>query len=113
MNFKTNSTRRFPLAFAAVAALSFGMAEPAFAQATIGENVKAALNSPCTVTAGDNKGRTGTYTIFAGRLVCVAGSSGTLCKPGYCKDAGKAATTEPSMVPSAPVFASPKFEPRR
>ena len=88
--FKFNSTRVVSLAIAAVTALGFPIADVAMA-APVSSGTSSKVGSGCTVTAGNNKGKTGTYENFEGDLYCSGSGWSTGCNPtsggSRCKDA--------------------------
>ena len=91
MNFKSNSSRL--AALAAVAAIGLSMCDVSFAGQVVtkptGDVSKA--GGSCSVTAGSNKGQTGTYENDGGSLYCSGswGSTGCVNQTGasQCKDA--------------------------
>lgn len=100
MNFKSNAARLIPLVLAAVTALGFPIANVAFA-APIRSGSTATTGGACTVTAGENKGKTGTYTTEegTGSTWCEGSWGGTECTGGRCKDASKTISTVPTTLP--------------
>lgn len=101
MNFKSYSTRLVTLA--AVAALGFAITNVAVA-APISSGTTATTGGSCTVTAGSNKGKTGTYTTEegTGHTWCEGSWGGTDCTGGRCKDGAKIGP----VVNTLPVFPS-------
>ena len=88
MNPKSVSRRFVPLALAAVVSLGAPLSNVAFA-APVSSGGSSSSGGACTVTAGTNKGKTGTYTTEAGtgHTWCEGSWGGTDCTGGRCKDA--------------------------
>lgn len=100
MKFKSNSIRLVPIVLAAVTALGFSITNVAVA-APVSSGTTATTGGACTVTAGENKGKTGTYTTEegTGSTWCEGSWGGTECTGGRCKDAAKTIGTLPTTLP--------------
>jgi hypothetical protein len=103
MNFKSNSTRLVPFVLAAFTALGFAMTNVAVA-APVSSGTTATTGGACTVTAGSNKGKTGTYTTEegTGHTWCEGSWGGTDCTGGRCQSASKTFGTLPGTLPIFP-----------
>lgn len=102
MSFKSHSSRL--AALTAVAAIGLSMSNVSFGRVVTqptGDVSKA--GGACTVTAGPNKGKTGTYENDGGSLYCSGswGSTGCVNQQGasQCKDASMTGGTLPGRLP--------------
>jgi hypothetical protein len=97
MKLKSTPTRLVPLVLAAVTAFGFPLANVAVAAPV---STAATTGGSCTVTAGANKGKTGTYTTEegTGHTWCEGSWGGTDCTGGRCT-ASKTIGTLPGTLP--------------
>lgn len=106
MNFKSMSIRLVPLALAAVVSLGAPLSNVAIA-APVSSGGASKDGQACTVTAGANAGKTGTYTTEegTGHTWCEGSWGGTDCTGGRCKDATRVGTISGAL----PVLRSGSF----
>ena len=104
MTFKPDSSRFFAPAIPASMALAlFTMAHAAGAaqRTSGGTTASGATGGACTVTAGANKGKTGTYTVEegTGHTWCEGSWGGTDCTGGRCADKSRLIGTVRELSP--------------
>jgi hypothetical protein len=87
MSLKSHSIRRIPASLVAVAVAALGFATTDIAVAAPSTSGGAQTGGSCTVTAGANKGKTGTYTTEegTGHTWCEGSWGGTDCTGDRCK----------------------------
>ena len=106
MNLKSCSTRLVALAAVAAFGLSLSTAADAGRIATQPTGDVSKAGGGCTVTTGNNKGKTGTYENDGGSLYCSGDGWSTGCVTSggatQCQDTAKTISTVPSTLPIFP-----------
>jgi hypothetical protein len=99
MNVKSMSIRALPLALAAVVSLGAPLSNVAIAAPV--KSGGTSSGGSCTVTAGSNAGKTGTYTTEegTGHTWCEGSWGGTDCTGGRCKDGARQLGTVSGALP--------------